>query len=45
MEGGGGVAWMATACTSNMGERDWSSDHQGVESPWPLDLAQKDTQR
>ena len=28
-----------------MGERDWASDLQGVEAPWPLALAQKDTRR
>ena len=34
----------ATACPSSAGAKDWASDFQGVEVPWPLSLAQKNTQ-
>ena len=36
---------MATAWPSSVGLRDWASNHQGVEASWPINLAQKNTQR
>ena len=36
---------METEWPSRAGTRDWARDRQGGEAPWPIDLAQKDTQR
>ena len=36
---------MATAWPISAGARGWASDRQGMEAPWTLDLAQKDTKR
>ena len=36
---------MVMACPKSARLRDWESNRQGVEGPWTLALAQKDTQR
>ena len=40
---GGVVSLTAMAWLSSAGEIYWERDRQGVDLPWPLDLAKKDT--
>ena len=43
--GGVQVAWMSPAWPISADAEAWTSNIQGVEVPWPLDPAQKDTQQ